>query len=114
MPYLSLRLNRPQPSDKARALLVKASAALAQELGKPERYVMVELAENPLLLFAGTDEPCAYVELKSIGLPAAQTRSLSKLICDLLEAETGISPSRVYIEFSDAKGSLWGWNGGTF
>ena len=114
MPYLNIHVNRAQQPDQAKALLAKASQTLAKELGKPERYVMVELTENPLLLFAGTDEPAAYVELKSIGLPAGQTQSLSKVICSLLEDEAGIPPSRVYIEFSDAKGSFWGWNGSTF
>ena len=114
MPYLSLHINRPLQPGLGKALLVKASSLIAKELGKPERYVMVELAENPLLLFAGTDEPAAYVELKSIGLPAAKTQALSEVISALLEAEAGISPSRIYIEFIDAKGSFWGWNGSTF
>jgi len=114
MPYLNLHINHPLLPGQAKALLVKASSTIAKELGKPERYVLVELTENPLLLFAGTDEPAAYVELKSIGLPAKEVESLSQVICSFLEAEADIPPSRVYIEFTDAKGSFWGWNGGTF
>lgn len=114
MPYLNIHINRPLQAGQGKALLANASDTLAKELGKPERYVMVELTENPLLIFAGTDEPAAYVELKSIGLPAGQTQSLSKVICSLLEEEAGIPASRIYIEFSDAKGSFWGWNKSTF
>ncbi|MFS8802740.1 phenylpyruvate tautomerase MIF-related protein, partial [Synechococcus sp. R60.2] len=31
-----------------------------------------------------------------------------------IEARLGIPKKRIYIEFSDAKGYLWGWNGTTF
>lgn len=114
MPYLKIQTNREQTTEHAKALLASASKTIAKELGKPERYVMAELTMNPLLIFAGTDEPAAYVELKSIGLPAAQIKALSQTISALLEENLGISPSRVYIEFTDVKGSCWGWNGGTF
>jgi phenylpyruvate tautomerase len=114
MPYLRIQTNAPQAQEQAKALLAAASKTAAQALGKPERYVMVELSENPLLLFAGTDEPAAYVELKSIGLPAGQTKALSQTLCALLETQLGIKPARVYIEFTDIQGGLWGWNGGTF
>lgn len=114
MPYLKIQTNHAPATEQAKTLLATASKTLAKELGKPERYVMVELTTNPLLIFAGSDEPAAYVELKSIGLPAAQIKALSQAISVLLEANLGISPSRVYIEFTDVKGSCWGWNGGTF
>ncbi|HYE34890.1 phenylpyruvate tautomerase MIF-related protein [Methylocaldum sp.] len=114
MPYLTMQINRPVAPDQRESLLVAASRLLAKELGKPEAYVMVSLNGDVPMLFAGTSEPAAYVELKSIGLPAVQTKSLSRTICGLLEQQLKISPARVYIEFTDIKGSHWGWNGGTF
>lgn len=114
MPYLKIQINRPLDAEKSKALLAAASQQMAKELAKPERYVMVELAANPAMLFGGTDEPAAYVELKSIGLPTGQTKALSQAIAALLESSVGIAPSRVYVEFTDVKGSLWGWNGSTF
>ncbi|MFZ4704133.1 MAG: phenylpyruvate tautomerase MIF-related protein, partial [Candidatus Methylumidiphilus sp.] len=106
--------NQAISSEKSKALLVQASKKLANELGKPERYVMVELTSNPSMLFGGTDEPAAYLELKSIGLPTGQTKNLSKSLSSLLEEDLGIASSRIYIEFTDVKGNLWGWNGSTF
>lgn len=114
MPYLKIQLNRSLDPEKSKALLAEASQKIAKELGKPERYVMVELTANPAMLFGGTDEAAAYVELKSIGLPVGQTKALSQALSALLEASAGIAPARIYIEFTDVKGSLWGWNGGTF
>ena len=39
---------------------------------------------------------------------------LSAALCDLLGQELGVPRDRIYIEFSNASGPLWGWNGATF
>lgn len=114
MPLLRIQTNTELPREQQRALLATASRLVANQLGKPERYVMVALEHNPAMLFAGEEDPLAYLELKSIGLPAAATGSLSRALCELVEEALGISPDRVYIEFSDAAPHMWGWNGGTF
>lgn len=75
---------------------------------------MIEATGGAALLFGGSDAPAAYVELKSIGLDTARTPSLSKAVCESLHAELGITPERIYIEFIDIAGHLWGWNSGTF
>lgn len=114
MPYLLIKTN-VVPADGAVApLLRKASQRVAQALGKPEDYVMVALEHGCPMLFAGSDAPLAYLELKSIGLPAARTAELSALLASLLHEELGIAADRVYIEFSPAAGELWGWSGATF
>lgn len=112
MPLLSITTN--QAPTKAQALLAEASALVARELGKSERYVMVRLEHNPLMCFAGSDAPLAYLELKSIGLEEAQTGALSRALCGLMESALGVPPDRVYIEFCDAPRKMWGWNSGTF
>ncbi len=114
MPYLTIRSNQIIEAQKGRQLLYKASALIAKELGKSENYVMVSLEPPATMLFGGNDAPLAYLELKSIGLPAQKTGELSAALCTLLEAEIGIARDRIYIEFSDAERHLWGWNGGTF
>jgi phenylpyruvate tautomerase PptA (4-oxalocrotonate tautomerase family) len=83
-------------------------------LGKPERYVMVRLEHNPHMLFAGSDAPLAYLELKSIGLPGERTADYSRDLSELIGKQLQIPSDRVYIEFSDAARHLWGWNGATF
>ena len=114
MPYLKIQINQPISPEKSKALMVAASKQLSIDLGKPERYLMVELTTNPAMLFGGTDNPAAYLELKSINLPTGQTKNLSQSLTLLLEDELEILPSRIYIEFSDVKGGFWGWNGSTF
>lgn len=114
MPYLLLRTNQHTEHDSGQRLLTRLSATTAQLLGKPERYVMVSLEQGQAMLFAGDDAPCAYLELKSIGLPEDRTAELSATLCELIQAELGIPQERIYIEFADAARHMWGWNGTTF
>lgn len=66
------------------------------------------------MLFGGSDEPTAYLELKSIGLPQEATTALSGALCDLISEHLEISKDRIYIEFANAERKMWGWNGATF
>lgn len=114
MPYLKIQINRNLSDAACQTLAAKISRRLADELNKPERYVMVDLAPDAHLLFAGSQEPAAYIELKSIGLSDAQTQPLSQMICSLMQEELKISPERIYIEFTPILRKFWGWNSGTF
>jgi len=114
MPMLKIQTNATVSEDNKKALATLASSAVAEMLGKPERYVMVSIEENPSMLFGGSDAPLAYLELKSIGLPESQTSEFSTRLSSLLEEQLGLKADRVYIEFADAARNMWGWNGGTF
>jgi phenylpyruvate tautomerase PptA (4-oxalocrotonate tautomerase family) len=114
MPYLKIQTNQNLPVEGAKNLARKASALVANQLGKPESYVMTAVETNPAMTFAGTDEPLAFLELKSIGLPDSITADTSRALCELVSAETAVETSRIYIEFSDAPRKMWGWDKGTF
>lgn len=114
MPFLRIQTNHALDTGRAGALASDASTLVADQLGKPERYVMVSVEHNPVMQFAGSDGPLAYLELKSIGLPESATAGLSEALCRLVSDSTGVDSERIYIEFSDAPRKMWGWNGGTF
>lgn len=114
MPYLKIQTNREMAEDTKLELLKKASVLVSKNLGKPEKYVMVRIDPVQPMIFAGRNAPCAYLELKSIGLPESKTEALSKMLCQLMLDELKIPSERVYIEFTDAKNSMWGWDSGTF
>lgn len=114
MPYLRIETNVELDQQQVDTLLGSASQAIAQQLGKPERYVMVEVVGGARLLFNGSRDPAAYVELKSIGLPESQTQPLSRFLCEFLQSQLKVAPDRVYIEFIDIPRKYWGWNGSTF
>ena len=65
MPLINVRTSLPEVVDSA-ALLKELSAALAQQTGKPESYVMTLLETAVPMTFAGSPDPCAYVELSLI------------------------------------------------
>jgi phenylpyruvate tautomerase PptA (4-oxalocrotonate tautomerase family) len=114
MPYLKITTSKSIDTERKRNLLKVASSMVASELGKPEQYMMVCTESSVPMMFAGTEEPCAFLELRGIGLPESKTGKLSELLCELVESQTGIRKDRVYINFVDIKPSLWGWNGETF
>ncbi len=114
MPLLKIQTNQALDSNRQNTLMSRASQELAEMLGKPERYIMVSVEHNPTMLFGGSDAPLAYLELKSIGLPASKTADFSRALANLLNDQLGLPADRVYIEFSDAPRAMWGWNGGTF
>ena len=111
MPLINVRISLQEVADSA-ALLKELSAALAQQSGKPEAYVMTLLATAVPMTFGGSTEPCAYVEIKSIG--ALKPRAMTSAFCELIESRTGIPASRIYVAFEDVNASSWGWNGNTF
>ena len=114
MPYLKIESNVTLDRAEERRLLGKVSATVAEQLGKPEQYVMAVIETGRPMLFAGSDEPLAFLELKSIGLPESHTADLSNVLCKLLTDELDIPQNRIYIEFANAPRAMWGWNGGTF
>jgi len=114
MPFLKIQTNQRLSESDARSLASQASVSVAELLAKPEAYVMVSVEYNTAMQFGGTDEPLAYLELKSIGLPQSITATASQALCTLVAGETGIAANRIYIEFTDAPRHMWGWNGDTF
>ena len=114
MPYLQIQTNVDIESSRQRTLLANASKTVATALGKPEGYVMVALEANVPMLFAGTDQPTAFLMLKSLRLPTESTPALSETLCSFIEETLKIPKNRVYIEFINGQAALWGWDGGTF
>lgn len=115
MPLIKVQTSQPTPvKADVEALLLQLSSQLASHLGKPEAYVMTTFEADVAMTFAGTTEPVCYVEVKSIGTMGDRTTTMSKEFCRIISAAINVPQNRIYIEFADAKGSMWGWNGQTF
>jgi phenylpyruvate tautomerase len=114
MPFLKLSTNVEISESQSGQLLGDLSKLLAQQTGKPERYVMVEMASGKAMMFAGSSDPLAYLECKSIGLSTAQAKALSDALSKALATALSLSADRIYIEFSNCPAEYWGWNGSTF
>lgn len=114
MPTLKIQTNVPVADGGRASLIHQISAAVSQMLGKPEAYVMVILEDGRDMLFAGSTDPAAYLELKSLALPEDQTARLCESLCDLVERLLGVPPSRTYIELTSPPRHMFGWDRSTF
>ena len=114
MPYLAIATSGEVSEETKRVLLKEASKAVAYGTGKPEQYVMVRIHGGQPLLFAGSDAPAAFLEVKSIGFPSAGVKGLTRVLCELATRHLGVPGSRTYIVFEDVKGAMWGHDGETF
>jgi phenylpyruvate tautomerase len=104
----------PEAEDQL-ALLSDLSKLLASRFHKPERWVMTCLCPDLAMTFGGVPAPAAFVAVKNVGkMSPADTAALSGDICDRLAAALTIARDRIYIDFADAVGYQWGWNGETF
>ena len=112
MPLLNIKTNTII-KNKA-SLAEMASKTIANLLGKPETYVMINIEDDQCLIFAGDSKPCALLSLKSLGLPEDLTASFTEKLCEFIQAQTDIEASRIYIEFSSPERHMWGWNSRTF
>ena len=116
MPLIKVQSSVAQPDKSAvENLLASISANLAQHLGKPESYVMTAFEGDVPMTFGGSTDPACYVEIKSVGtMSSAQTQKMSQDFCRQISDKLDVPASRIYIEFADAKGYMWGWNESTF
>lgn len=112
MPVLQISTNLS--IENKLALAEHASSLVAELLGKPESYVMIDIRSDAAMVFAGSDDPCAHLALKSLGLPESETKAFSENLCAFIEQQLGVSPSRTYIEFISPERHMFGWNSGTF
>ncbi len=116
MPLIQVKtsVSQPEKSD-VEGLLKSLSSRLAKHLGKPESYVMTAFEADVPMTFAGTTDPVCYIEIKSIGtMQPNQTKAMSQDFCQTINQTLNVPVNRIYIEFADAKGSMWGWNASTF
>ena len=116
MPLVHVTTSAEFPAPEARASLMRGlSRTVSEHFGKPEKWVMTALAPRTQMTFGGSEIAACYVEVKSIGtLESAQAQALSEALCAQLAKGLAVAPDRIYIEFTNATGPLWGWNGTTF
>ena len=110
MPLLNISTNKKIKNEQM--LLAKSSDFISSLLKKPESFVMVKLTDSLQMYFAGTNEPCLFIEIKSIG--SLVPSKMSKPICEFFSTELEISNERIYIYFDNVDSHHWAWNSSTF
>ena len=116
MPLIKVQTSVSTPEkSQVEAMLKSLSTSLAKHTGKPESYVMTAFDPGLAMTFAGTSDPVCYIEIKSVGsMKPEQTKAMSSDFFQQVNQVLGVDKNRIYIEFNDANGYMWGWNGSTF
>jgi phenylpyruvate tautomerase len=116
MPLIQIFTSAASPPPQARdAMLRDLSRSLAAHYEKSERWVMTCLVPHLSMTFGGDAAPCCFAAVKNVGeLSSSAAVVLSADLCETLSASLGVPRERIYIEFTESKGRLWGWNGETF
>ena len=110
MPLLNISTNKEIKNEQM--LISKSSAFISSLLNKSENFVMVKLTDSLNMYFSGTNEPCCFIEIKSIG--SIEPSTMSKPISDFFSNELNISKERIYIYFQNVDPNMWAWNSRTF
>ncbi len=112
MPFIQINTSYKSVIENHDLLQKDISKMIAELTRKPENYVMTMIQRDMEMTFAGSDEPCCFIKVKSIG--SLTPPSMSKSLCELIADKTNINKNRIYIEFIDVKASNWGFNSSTF
>ena len=110
MPLINISTNKEIKNEQL--VLAKSSHFFSSLLNKSEKFVMVKLTDSLQMYFSGTNEPCCFIEIKSIG--SIQPSTMSKPICEFFSNELIISKERIYIFFQNVDSNMWAWNSMTF
>tara|TARA_Y100001978_G_scaffold180994_1_gene176880 strand:- start:342 stop:677 length:336 start_codon:yes stop_codon:yes gene_type:complete len=110
VPFLNISTNKKVENEQE--LLAKSSHLIASTLNKPENFVMVKLTDSLQMCFAGTNQHCCFIEIKSIG--SLNPLKISKPICEFFSIELQIPTERIFIFFQDVDPNMWAWNNQTF
>ena len=110
MPLLNISTNKKIKNEQM--LLAKSSDFISNLLNKPEDFVMVKLDHSLPMYFAGTDQICSFIEIKSIG--SLDPIKMSKPISEFFSTELNIPIDKIYIFFHDVDSRQWAWNSRTF
>eukprot|EP00703_Trepomonas_sp_PC1_P003036 JAP93570.1 Putative macrophage migration inhibitory factor [Trepomonas sp. PC1] len=114
MPCIIISSNIKLENEQSQLFIQEASQVLADTMGKPEQYCMVGY-QHSNMVFGGSDKPCAFIQLSSIGnINPSNNSKVAKALSAVVSKHLQVDGNRVYINFTDVKATNWGFNGGTF
>ncbi len=114
MPYINLKTTKKMSADQCTRVKAAFGKAIECFPGKSEAYLMVGIEDGVKLWFRGDNSTdTAIVDVELLGAVNSEASEvMTKAVCDLLQAELGIAPDRVYVKYTGYKD--WGWNGHNF
>lgn len=112
MPFINVKTTQTLAPEKKNELKADLGKAIAIFPGKTETWLMCNIEDGQKMYFQGSDEACAFVEVKLLGsVSDTASNSFTAEMCKVMD-RYGVSPDRVYVRYEG--GNLWGWNGSNF
>lgn len=114
MPFICAKISEPLTQPQIEAIKNDLGKAISLLPGKSEAYLMVEVEDQCHLYFKGdSDAPTAMCEVSVFGkAPRDACEALTGAICESLQNNAFVSPSRCYVKFQFA--DTWGYDGYLF
>ena len=113
MPFINVKTNTAVSADKEESIKAQLGQAITSIPGKSEGWLMVGFEPEYKLWFKGTNDPAAMVQVSIFGgADRSAKNKLTGKISEIIGAELGISPSRIYVRYAETDD--WGWNGANF
>ena len=109
MPFINAKFSdtvTPEKEIEIKSALGEASTLL----GKPERYLMVEIEDNRRLYFGGrNDQPIAYFDVSLLhSAPRQSYEKLTARLCEIAKEYMNVDGSNVYVKFEETEN--WGYD----
>lgn len=96
---------------KSQKIFQSLTNLLVDMLGKPKKFVSIQINPGCLMTFGGTADPCAMCYLTALGpVDKEQNKKNTQIICKKLETELNIAKDRIYITFQNPLPENVGWN----
>ena len=109
MPFINAKFSDTVTPEKE----IEIKSALGEAitlLGKPERYLMVEIEDNRRLYFGGrNDQPIAYFDVSLLhSAPRQSYEKLTARLCEMAKEYMNVDGSNVYVKFEETEN--WGYD----
>lgn len=113
MPFIQVKTNANlTPNDE---ILIKSKLGELIKIipGKSENWLMVQLSGDKKMYFKGSDEKCAYIEVKIYGGASSEVfDKFTSEVTSLISKTLNVSPGRIYVSYFETDN--WGYSGSNF
>lgn len=111
MPFVNAKITMAVSEAQKDLLQAELTDFVVTALGKPKKFVMVNIEAAQDIWFAGEKmELGAFVSVRLMGNATKEAYSeLTKKICEFLKNELSIPGDSVYVTFHPVE--YWGWDG---
>ena len=110
MPVFRIETNQSLSEEHTAALMKSSTEMLCRVLEKPKTFMMVYIDSGCSIMFNGTTDPFAFVQLRQFSFKEEQTPDVIKEISTFIEKELSVRPERQYIQLTEIKSKLFGWD----